>query len=263
LTVVPECEGITFNPGHVTLKWVKDLEYVTFDFVADERLIGTAVNAEVSVYAGPLIIGFLHLPLICKRREESVPSGDTVPSTTRMIRSVFASYSSDDVAIVEACRYAYKALGLRILMDRHSLQPGEEWGSAIDAMIERAEIFQLFWSSRSAQSQYVQHEWQYALNLQRGPGFIVPVVWEEPRPPAPTELRDLHFRFVPLAHLEQTYRVPVSMTTDVASQTQTAASPLAHVPPGQPESSIGVATDPGGERPHRRGILGIFRRRKI
>ena len=65
-------------------------------------------------------------------------------------------------------------------------------------MIERANIFQLFWSENSSQSEYCRQEWQYALQLNREEGFIRPVYWKDPIPSPPSELSAIHFDFAPL-----------------------------------------------------------------
>jgi hypothetical protein len=59
-------------------------------------------------------------------------------------------------------------------------------------MIERADIFQLFWSRNAARTKYVEDEWRYALRLGREPSrFIRPVYWTEPMIPPPPELGHL------------------------------------------------------------------------
>jgi hypothetical protein len=57
----------------------------------------------------------------------------------------------------------------------------------------------LFWSENSSKSEYCRQEWQYALQLKRGEGFIRPVFWQEPIPTPPEELSDIHFDFAPFA----------------------------------------------------------------
>ena len=65
-------------------------------------------------------------------------------------------------------------------------------------MIVNADVFQLFWSTNSIESDFVRQEWEFALNLGR-PSFIRPVYWEEPMPERteiglpPASLRALHF----------------------------------------------------------------------
>ncbi len=68
-------------------------------------------------------------------------------------------------------------------------------------LIDRADIFQLFWSQNSAQSKFCREEWEYALSLSnaKGSGFIRPVYWQKPLVQPPDDLEALHFAFVPLA----------------------------------------------------------------
>ena len=87
-------------------------------------------------------------------------------------------------------------------------------------MIERADIFQLFWSRNAAKSKYVEDEWRYALRLGRELSrFIRPVYWTEPMTPPPLELGYLSFAFVPeLAPLfwqfvSRAYRIVVRSTS--------------------------------------------------
>jgi hypothetical protein len=70
-------------------------------------------------------------------------------------------------------------------------------------MIHNADVFQLFWSSNSMESDFVRHEWEYALGLRR-PSFIWRVYWEEPMPRQPDrglppeDLATVHFqKFTP------------------------------------------------------------------
>jgi len=65
---------------------------------------------------------------------------------------------------------------------------------------EKADIFQLCWSSAARTSPFVEREWRHALSKGR-PGFIRPTYWEEPMPPPPPELAYIHF-----AHLEIGWR---------------------------------------------------------
>jgi len=69
-------------------------------------------------------------------------------------------------------------------------------------MIDNADLFQLFWSERSARSPYVDQEWRYALQHYKGEGFIRPVYWENPLVPPPRELSHLHFDYIELPRLE-------------------------------------------------------------
>ncbi len=69
-------------------------------------------------------------------------------------------------------------------------------------MIDQSAVFQLFWSSHSAQSTYCRQEWEHALNyVDSRPRFIQPVWWDAPMPPPPEPLGSLHFQRVSLPPL--------------------------------------------------------------
>jgi len=65
-------------------------------------------------------------------------------------------------------------------------------------MIERADIFELFWSLNSSQSQFCKQEWEHALKQNKDEGFIRPVYWKKPFLDPPEELRKFHFEFIDL-----------------------------------------------------------------
>jgi hypothetical protein len=63
-------------------------------------------------------------------------------------------------------------------------------------MIERASIFQLFWSKNSKRSKYVEQEWRHALEIKKDYGFIRPVYWDKPMPEPPHELSNICFEYM-------------------------------------------------------------------
>src|SRR6185295_5982471 len=79
-----------------------------------------------------------------------------------------------------------------------SLRAGERWQPELERSIQRADVFQLFWSRHAMRSEYVQKEWRYALSLGRA-NFVRPVYWQDPLPAdeklglPPRELREVHF----------------------------------------------------------------------
>jgi hypothetical protein len=91
-------------------------------------------------------------------------------------------------------------LGLDYLRDVTVLKSGQHWSEELLEMIERADIFQLFWSENAAMSDYVRREWQHALKVksdQVALSFIRPVYWQQPMPAPPDELKVLHFAYQP------------------------------------------------------------------
>jgi chemotaxis protein histidine kinase CheA len=210
ITFTPQAEGVTFNPESITLGWWEDLHRVEFRFKADAALADQAANLSIAVSVDPIIVavlrgGVLFEPPNTGRLPNQV---ENTPVTAEIFRAeeIFISYSRKDAAVAVACRNAYRALGYKVLMDMDELRSGEHWSVGLERMIERATIFQLFWSEHSANSQFCRQEWEYALRkaAERGSdgmGFIRPVYWDDPLVSPPKELGHLHFAYVRLPRL--------------------------------------------------------------
>jgi hypothetical protein len=192
---------VTFNPERASIRWQSDWQRVLFDFAADKSYAGSALNGEIMIYSGPLVIGAIRLAFLCDETISTSSVADTIALTSDPFRRIFASYSHADGAVVTACRNRYKALGLDVLIDVDTLRSGQRWSEQLCRMVDQSDVFQLFWSARSAESEFVQQEWRYALGLGRSNDFIRPVYWEQPLPAPPEELQPLHFAFMPLAQL--------------------------------------------------------------
>lgn len=215
ITIVPACSGIIFTPERVTFKWVKDWHPTTFRFQVHERLAGSAENGEIAVYAGPLLIATLKIAFLFEQQisypanfssASMSPVGkDSVTEVSaRLYKKIFTSYSRADTPVILACKNVYRALGFQVLMDIDALRSGQNWNPALMKLIDESDIFQLFWSPRSARSQYVRQEWEYALQHDKGEGFIRPVYWKKPLMPPPDELSMLHFAYLQLPRLRIT-----------------------------------------------------------
>jgi serine/threonine protein kinase len=200
LTIVPECQGITFNPPSVSFQWFEEWHRTTFRFQANKSLAGLACNGEIYIYAGPLLIGTLKMSLLFNDKyllSTGIAPEKPTEVTGGIYQQMFVSYSHEDTALVEICRNIYRALGLTVLIDIDNLRSGQNWSSALEKMINTADVFQLFWSQHAAASHYVRQEWEYALGCSKGEGFIRPVYWEKPLVPPPHELAMLHFAYLP------------------------------------------------------------------
>lgn len=116
------------------------------------------------------------------------------------------SYSRKDAAVIENYRQAQIALGIEIFIDAYSIKAGDDWKLALTHAIDKADVFQLFWSKNSAESANVKNEWDYALRFRcaetKCVEFIRPIYWTEPMPTPPKELADLNFRRVTLSFVE-------------------------------------------------------------
>jgi hypothetical protein len=198
ISLVPVCEGLTFNPQRVTLAWLEDVQRAEFRFRAAASLADDAARGRVDVYVGPLIVASLKLAVLVGATAPQATQPEQTQAQLYQQDDIFISYSHKDTEVVLAFKKAYEALGENVLIDIDTLRSGQEWNAELLKMIERAEIFQLFWSANSSQSKYCQQEWEYALKLNRGAGFIRPCYWATPLPPPPETLGHLHFEFVQL-----------------------------------------------------------------
>jgi len=190
ITIVPSCEGVKFNPERVAFQWLEDQHRAHFRLQAEAYLAGMAGNAQVTVYVGPLIVATLKMGMLFNETDASPGPVRSEEADARMYDQddIFISYSHRDTDIVHNFKQAYEAIGHNVLVDYETLRSGQNWNAELMRMIERANIFQLFWSENSSKSEYCRQEWQYALGLKRGEGFIRPVYWKEPIPAPPTEL---------------------------------------------------------------------------
>ncbi|MFL5654496.1 MAG: FHA domain-containing protein [Ktedonobacteraceae bacterium] len=213
ITIVPTCRGITFNPERISFTWLEDWHPAKFRFQADRRWTESIGNGEITIYGGPLIIASLKLSLRFVEQNLPPAEGDRnmAEVSANLYKRIFTSYSHTDTPVVLACRNAYKALGLNPIIDIDNLSSGQVWNAELMRMIDTSDLFQLFWSERSAQSQFVRQEWQYALQHYKGEGYIRPVYWEKPLVSPPTDLSHLHFAYILLPRLETFDEIPSSI----------------------------------------------------
>jgi hypothetical protein len=102
---------------------------------------------------------------------------------SRIVEHKFDYLSTSAVLRLPALRAGGKA----------SLHAGQDWQQALSWLLEKADLFQLFWSEAANQSPYVAEEWQHALLLQdrKGERFIRPLYWTSRWPTPPARLAQL------------------------------------------------------------------------
>jgi len=200
LVFVPEMEGVEFNPPRRSFLWLEPVHREEFRFRAAEALTGKTARGSLTVYLGSILLAEVSLSIrVASTAPARTQQAPTAASSARPYRKIFASYSHRDAHIVEECQVLARVLGDRYLRDCLDLNAGETWSERLEALIEEADVFQLFWSSNSMRSDFVRQEWEYALSLQRA-SFVRPTYWEVPLPedPArdlpPDALRRLHFQ---------------------------------------------------------------------
>jgi TIR domain len=206
IRVVPELPGVKCVPAGADVVWWQPIHQVEFQLYAGPELSGSAVRGWVRIWCGPLIIGQLAvtLPVVPAGTDPaSVPAGLTGEPIVRH-RKIFPSYSRRDAHVVEPFAVAARVIGDEYLQDVLKLQAGLPWQEGIIDLIDRADVFQLFWSTNSMRSEQCRREWEYALALPRR-HFVYPIYWEDPLPRAPElgmppeELNRLHFARIPAA----------------------------------------------------------------
>jgi hypothetical protein len=205
ITLVPEVPGIQFNPPRRSFSWTTGvrLHEESFFMRAPFALAGKLARGRLSIFFGQLLLAEIALNLRVAEEPASTPICKEEENWTKGVakpfRKIFASYSHQDAAVVEAMERHIRAIGYEYLRDVVNLRSGQHWNERLMAMITDADIFQLFWSRNSAQSIHVEKEWRYAIALQRE-AFVRPAYWEIPMPEAPEPLRRLHFYLLPGVH---------------------------------------------------------------
>ncbi len=212
ITVVPRAEGLEFDPPAACLTWPQGSglspsggtwQRADFCVTATGERAGHVTEGSIGCYVGPLLIADVRLPVVIVRPGEQAAPEEAEPAvqSAAMYQALFASYSHADTAVVEAMETACKALGMDYLRDVMQLKSGQNWSDELLGMIERADVFQLFWSEPASRSPYVEQEWREALRLagRKGGAFIRPIYWQQPLAPVPEPLADIHFAPVDVA----------------------------------------------------------------
>ncbi len=197
ITFLPRVEGVTFNPPRRTFLWVESVHREEFRLRASWGLDGQTARGSLSVFLGSILLAEIPLSIYVGAVGPGIPLQGR--SSARPYRKIFASYSHKDLTIVEEFERYARALGDEYLRDWVHLRAGEDWDERLARLIEEADVFQLFWSTNSMGSSFVEREWRHALSLRR-PNFVRPTYWEDPLPTArernlpPEELARLHFQ---------------------------------------------------------------------
>ena len=204
ITITPRLTGFQFNPVSATVGFFDAFNRANFKVRANSAPPGEVHEGMITFTVEGIIV--CEIPLYIEvNPNTSIPiaAAPTAPLVTaapprKAYQAVFCSYSRKDLQIVERVERAYRILGFDYLRDLTTIRPGEDWDSRLLQMIEQADIFQLFWSSNSANSAAVRKEWTKALELAGArQSFIRPVFWEQPMPAPPPELGHINFAFEP------------------------------------------------------------------
>ena len=197
VTATPMLEGFQFNPPTAQAAFYDAFERFDFKLRATSAPLDQASNGRITFSVEGVIVADIPLSIYVS---ETIPGATSVsvPVTRPVYQAIFCSYSRQDAQIVEHIERAYKALGLEFLRDVETLRSGQDWEAELPRLIEKADIFQLFWSQAASESAAVRKEWTFALSLNRQvSAFIRPVYWQTPMPPVPPELGPINFAYQP------------------------------------------------------------------
>ncbi len=123
----------------------------------------------------------------------------------RRFERAFVSYATPDRDEVLKRVQVLRAARIECFQDLLDLEPGERWQRQLYLEIDRTDLFLLFWSRASKESEWVRRETDYALKRQNGDPDadpeIHPVIIEGPPVELPwAELAHLHFND-PIVHM--------------------------------------------------------------
>ncbi|WP_404389258.1 CHAT domain-containing protein [Humibacillus xanthopallidus] len=232
LVIVPELpHHVECHPRQADLAWTGDVAEARFFLRANAAAAGTTAEGWLRVFCGPVVIAETRLELPIHRDGQA---GETPrPSPIPRYRRIFPCFDRGDAAVVEGVAAVARALGDDYLDRVVTAQQEDAPTGWLLPLIDDADVFQLFWSSRSMVSPACREQWEHALATPRD-GFVLPLYWEQPFPRAeglpPAEMSALQFR-----------RLPSALATD---HTPTPRTPSTHtsIPPAM--TAPPVRSDP-------------------
>jgi len=182
------------------LIWKSRPESVQFSVSASEGCsIGNTVGT-VTIFNGSVPVGNIKFKIkICEEKQtETIDQANPIGEQANRFTKAFISYASKDRDKVLARIQMIKVLGIDYFQDILDLDPGARWERELYKHIDECDLFLLFWSTASKESEWVMKEVHYALNRKGGddlaPPEIYPVIIEGPPIPLPPqELSHLHF----------------------------------------------------------------------
>jgi hypothetical protein len=190
VTVMVYGKGVDVQPPQRQFVWLGQWQKTDFEI----RAMGVTAASQTAITASWFVSGICVAQATLAVTMAAQWSRDNARafSAAAGYASVFVSYSHKDREIVDVLDAAYTALGMSYLRDVTALRSGEKWNDRLLQLIDQANLFQLCWSTNAVSSTYVKQEYQHALR-RAVDGFVRPVYWEEPMPPAPPELAEFHF----------------------------------------------------------------------
>jgi hypothetical protein len=195
LRVMVMCDGLKIDAPIRDAVWRGNLADVSFLATLPARTDVPALFPKVLVCLDGAVIGEVLFKISVGDADQTARS-ELQSGTPKRYERVFFSYSAKDRSKVLEVAQSYRAAGVDFFQDILNFEPGARWEKGLFKEIDRCDLFLLFWSRSSQNSEWVDKEARYALERQRARQTldIVPLVLEgPPAPTPPSHLAHLHF----------------------------------------------------------------------
>ena len=185
LTVSVAIPAFGIDQATDRMYWDGDLVNTSFAIaVPRDTPPGTSVGTAM-IHGDHVPIAVLHFEITTGALAEPVVP---LPSQEHKIKSIFASYASQDRLDVLRWTQGAETLGVDVFVDVLTLRAGSNWTVELFRQVPAMDLFCLFWSKAASESVWVEREWRCALAA-RGLDYIHPVPLVDPRTvPPPREL---------------------------------------------------------------------------
>lgn len=195
ITIHVEIERLdVVAPIHV-IDWTGDIGIADFVVrVPDDAVTGECIGSVSIVVAGVVKTVFAVQVEVSTAESKDRAAGDVRLLQRKNVRTVFASYSSEDRDAVLQFKLFVESVGVDVFVDVTDLRNGDSWEEQLWQEIPDRDLFCLFWSEPASRSEWVEKEWRAALEA-KGCRFIHPIPLVDPRTvPPPGKLAECtHF----------------------------------------------------------------------
>jgi len=194
--------GLKVKEATRELTWRGRTSSVQFGVtIPKNRLVGNLIET-VLVSKNGLPVGRIDfkLSVVARRPHSSSNQAVCVGEGATRFRKAFVSYASKDRAeVLRRLQMLRPPLtDVQVFQDILDLEPGDTFEPLLYRRIDECDLFLLFWSNNSRNSDWVRREIEHARRRQgingEPPPTILPVIIDGPPPPEPPpELAHLHF----------------------------------------------------------------------
>ncbi|MEO0560906.1 MAG: SLATT domain-containing protein, partial [Chloroflexota bacterium] len=159
VTAQPYMPGIQFNPAVVTLGFYRNWHRFDFELRAtDTAALDESTNGYITFMVDGLIVADVPLSLYVGRGAGKDPRNMIRRVFRKPYRSVYASFADEDREVAARFQRVYDALGMYTLRDVMEMRADGEWHADLLDFVDKADVFQLMWSTAAAEADSVSQE---------------------------------------------------------------------------------------------------------